>query len=82
MQREGFHLTYAPPITTAGEGGPTVMTDTVAVLGSDMTEEPEPLELVDRVTDRIGTDPLGGGKTRLTTEWRFTIDSGPLESVL
>jgi len=58
------------------------MTDTVVVPGSDITEESEPLEPMNRVIGRIGTDLPDGGKARLTTELRFTINPGPLESAI
>jgi hypothetical protein len=80
--QERAPASYVPHLLRRWGREPTVMTDTVVAPGSDITEESEPLEPMNRVIDRIRTDLPDGGKARLTTEWRFTINPGPLESAI
>jgi len=57
MPTNGSYLLCAPFIRATKQGEPTVMTDTLTISGSDTAEEPEPLEIMDHIIDRINTVP-------------------------
>jgi len=52
----GFHVLKASLMIAADQGGSTVVADITTIFGGNIAEEPKPLELADRVVDRIRTD--------------------------
>ena len=57
MPTNGSYLLWAPLIRATKQGEPTVVTDTLTISSNDTAERPEPLEIMDRIIDRIDTAP-------------------------
>ena len=68
---DGSHLLQTPLMTAAAQRRSTVMADVITIFGGNIAEEPESLELTDRVVDRLRTDLVEAS----TSIWQRGSDS-------